>query len=277
MLEQKQWLAFELLATELAPDELTRLLDGLCLSDYYAPLLAQYQKSGNSEMRRLVAAVHATFRAWEARSGAYARELSAQQIDGFSHYLSQAHAQLVLPFAAPDLQAQAAARLVRVAMGLSDPELAQAAYAQCVALQPAHLLAHLFCFNVLTPKWFGDEDVLEDFVDATSDPALHKLMQAMYLVELQFVVDDSAAIDKEDFKNRNQRSITELLVEKPLTDDSLYAIYFNNYLACLNHNLGQVAIRNQFLQALANRITTYPWAYFGLAPQAVQKLNPLSS
>jgi len=273
MLEQKKWQAFEEVAIGLAPDELTRLLDGLCLSDYYAPLLEQYQKSGTSELRRLVAAVHATFRAWEARSGAYARELSQPQIDGFSHYLGQAHAQLVQSFATPSLQAQAAARLVRVAMGLSDPELAQAAYEQCVALQPTSLLAHIFYFNVLTPKWFGDEDVLEDFVDNVSDPNLRDLLQAMYLVELQSIMDEETTIAKQEMQNRNQHRIDKLLAKKPRLEDTLPSIYFNNYIACLSENLGQTAIRNQFLQTLENRITIYPWAYFGLTPQAVCKLH----
>lgn len=273
LLEQKQWPAFEKLAIELPPDELTRLLDGLCLSEYYAPLLAQYQQSGDSEMRRLVAAVYATFRAWEARSGAYARELSRQQVDGFTHYLTQAHAHLAPPFTELGLQAQASARLVRVAMGLSEPELAQAAYEQCVALQPRHLLAHLFYFNVLTPKWFGDEEVLEDFVTTASGAALRDLLQAMYLVELQFIVEDSTATAKAHFKNANQRRITDLLAAEPPAEDSLYAIYFNNYLACLSHNLKEMARRDQFLQALGSRVTTYPWAYFGLAPKAVRKLS----
>jgi hypothetical protein len=274
MLEQKQWQAFEKVAIELASDELTRLLDGLCLSDYYAPLLERYQKSGTSELRRLVAAVHATFRAWEARSGAYARELSQQQIDGFSHYLGQAHAQLMQPFATPVLQAQAAARLVRVAMGLGDPELARAAYEQCVAMQPTNLLAHIFYFNVLTPKWFGDEETLEDFVDEASDPNLHSLLQAMYLVELQFIVDEETTIVKQEMRSKNQHRINELLTKNPRIDDTLPSIYFNNYVACLSENLEQTAIRNQFLQALGNRITIYPWAYFGLTPQAVRNFNP---
>lgn len=277
MLEQKQWQAFEKVVAELAPDELTRLLDGLCLSEYYAPLLEQYQKSGTSELRRLIAAVQATFRAWEARSGAYARELSQQQIDGFSHYLGQAHAQLVQPFADPGLQAQAAARLVRVAMGLGEPELAQAAYEQCIAMQPTNLLAHIFYFNVLTPKWFGDEEVLEDFVNAASDPNLRDLLQAMYLVELQSILDESTAIAKQEMQNSNQRRITDLLAKRPRIDDSLPSVYFNNYLACLSENLGQTTIRNQFLQTLENRITIYPWAYFGLTPQAVRKLSLSSS
>lgn len=277
MLEQKQWQAFEKVVAELAPDELTRLLDGLCLSEYYAPLLEQYQKSGTSELRRLIAAVQATFRAWEARSGAYARELSQQQIDGFSHYLGQAHAQLVQPFADPGLQAQAAARLVRVAMGLGEPELAQAAYEQCIAMQSTNLLAHIFYFNVLTPKWFGDEEVLEDFVNAASDPNLRDLLQAMYLVELQSILDESTAIAKQEMQNSNQRRITDLLAKRPRIDDSLPSVYFNNYLACLSENLGQTTIRNQFLQTLENRITIYPWAYFGLTPQAVRKLSLSSS
>jgi hypothetical protein len=273
MLEQRQWKEFENAATSLAPDDLTRLLDGLCLSAHYVPLLEQYQKSGESELQQLMAGVHATFQAWEARSGAYAKELSQSQIDGFSHYLHIAYSKLNTQFATPNLQVEASARLVRVAMGLSDLDLAQAAYKHCTALQPNHLQAHLFYFNVLTPKWFGDEDALEDFVDAASNSALHDLLQAMYLVELQSITDDSTEIAKENVKNENRRRINELLAKQPLVSDSLYAIYFNNYLACLNHTLGNPIVRNSFLAKLEGRITAYPWAYFGLTPQAVRKLS----
>jgi len=273
LLEKQRWAELEQLAAGLAPGDLTRLLDGLCLSHAYAPLLAQYQQSGRSELRRLVAGVHATFLAWEARGGGGGAGLSQQQVDEFLSHLGQAQAQPSAPFAAPGLQAEAAARLVRVAMGLSEVEQVEDAFAQCTALQPSHLQGHLFFFNALTPKWLGSEEVLTEFVDAAPDPALHALLQAMYLAEMLYEVDDKPAADKKKFYDTNASRIEAALARQPLADDSLYAVYFNNYHACLNHVLGRPAGRHQFLQVLGSRITANPWAYFGFAPAAVRKMS----
>ena len=273
LLEQQRWAAFEELALGLASSDLTRLLDGLGLSHTYAPLLAQYQQSGSSELRRLLAAVHDTFLAWESRGGGGGASLSQAQIDGFVQHLEQAQTYLLEPFTVPSLQAEAYARLVRVSMGLSDTEQLEAAFEHCTALQPSHLQGHLFFFNAITPKWFGSEEVLQEFVDAAPDPALHKLLQAMYLSEQLFGIDDKSDAEKKKLYDTNAGRIQESLAQQPLADDSLYAVYFNNYHACLNHVLGRPAARHQFLQVLQGRITANPWAYFGFTPAAVRKMS----
>jgi hypothetical protein len=272
LLQQKQWSQFEAIAAGLAPDDFTRLLDGLCLTAEHSALLASYQQAGNSELRHLVAGVHATWLAWQARSGAYGRELSQQQIEGFAAFLSEARQQLNRPFARPLFQAEAAARMVRVAMGLGEPEMAQEAFAHCLAANPTHLQGHLFYFNFRTPKWYGSEDALEDFVDQAPTAELRKLLQSMYLVELYSEVSDSADIVKQKFRNDNAPRITSLLPLQPPPATSLYTVYLANYLACLHHILGQFDRRNAFLSKLGPAITAYPWLYFGFDWQAVQKL-----
>jgi hypothetical protein len=273
LLQQKQWNQFETIAAGLASDDFTRLLDGLCLTAEYSALLASYQQSGNSELRHLLAGVHATWLAWQARSGAYGRELSQQQIAGFAAFLSQADEQLSRPFTPPLFQAEAAARMVRVAMGLGEPEMAQEAFEHCLAANPTHLQGHLFYFNFRTPKWYGSEDALEEFVDHTPAPELRKLLQSMYLVELYNEVSDSADIVKQKFRNDNAPRIASLLPLQPRPATSLYNIYLANYLACLHHILGQFNQRNAFLNELGPAITAYPWLYFGFDWRAVQKLN----
>lgn len=272
MLQRQQWQQLEAVVAGLATDDLTRLLDGLCLTDDYGKSLTQYQKSGQSELRRLVAGVHATFLAWQARSGLYAKYLTSKQAGNFQSYLAQAADYLQRPFSSPAYQAEASARTVRVAMGLSEPELAREAFEQCTAQKPAHLQAHLFYFNVCTPKWFGSEDELEEFVSASPD-SMRSLLEAMYLVELYREVSDGAEIVRQKFRNDNQRRIDQLLSQsEPLTDGALDSIYFNNYVAGLSHALNLPAERDKFLRALGPFITAYPWAYFGLSPQAVQQL-----
>jgi hypothetical protein len=272
LLQQKQWNQLETIAGGLAPDDFTRLLDGLCLTAEHSALLASYQQSGNSELRHLLAGVHATWLAWQARSGAYGRELSQQQLEGFATFLGEACEQLNRPFALPLFQAEAAARMVRVAMGLGEPAMAQEAFEHCLAANPTHLQGHLFYFNFCTPKWYGSEDALEDFVDHAPTAALRKLLQSMYLVELYSEVSDSADIVKQKFRNDNASRIASLLSWQPLPATSLYTIYLANYLACLHHALGQFDQRNAFLNELGPAITAYPWLYLGFDWRAVQQL-----
>lgn len=272
MLTQRQWLQLEAVAAQLSPDDLTGLLDGLCLTDAHASALASYQQAGKSDLRRLIAGVHATHVAWQIRGGAYAKYLGEAQVAGFQQHLAEAYEQLTTPFTSPTYQAEAAARTVRVAMGLSEPEVAQQAFERSVALVPGQLQAHLFYFNVLTPKWFGDEEKLERFVDAEAAPAHRPLLQAMYAVELFFQVADSTELVQQQTRNELAPRLKALERAAPLTDDSLYAVYFNNYMACLQHLVGQVQARTVYLRVLGSRITPYPWAYFGLNEADVQQL-----
>jgi hypothetical protein len=272
LLQQKQWGKFESVAEGLAPDDFTRLLDGLCLTAEHSALLASYQQAGKSELRYLLAGVHATWQAWQARSGAYGRELSQQQVEGFASFLTTAYAQLNRPFAPLLFRAEAAARMVRVAMGLGEPEMAQKAFEDCLAANPRHLQGHLFYFNFRTPKWYGSEDALADFVDQAPAPELRKLLQSMYLVELYSEISDSANSVKQKFRNDNTHRMDSLLPLQPLPATSLYNIYLANYLACLHHVLGQFDRRNAFLNELGPAITAYPWLYFGFDWRAVQKL-----
>ncbi|MGI4736662.1 MAG: hypothetical protein ACRYG7_15930 [Janthinobacterium lividum] len=272
LLQQKQWSQFESIANALPADDFTRLLDGLCLTPTYGTLLANYKQSGSSELRYLISGTHATFLAWQARSAVYGRELSQQQIEGFAAFLQEAYEHFNRPFTTALLRAEAAARLVRVAMGLSEPELAQEAFAHCLETNPTHLQAHLFYFNVCTPKWFGSEDTLEDFVDQAPTAGLRELLQAMYLIELYQEISDSSAIVKQKFRNDNGRRLDYTLALHPRPATSLYNIYLDNYLAGLHHALSQFDQRNIFLKELGLATTNYPWMYFGLYWQDVQKI-----
>ncbi|WP_133655826.1 hypothetical protein [Hymenobacter sp. UV11] len=252
---------------------MTRLLDGLCLTDTYADGLAAYQRAGQSDLRRLVAGVHATHVAWQIRGGAYAKYVGKAQAEGFHKHLEDAFDWLNEPFATPSYEAERAARIVRVAMGMSEPNLAQEAFEHAIQLVPDHLQAHLFYFNVLTPKWFGDEEKLEQFVDVAAASALQPLLQTMYAVELLNNADDGTEIVKQQVRNELAPRLKTLARYTPLPNDTLYAVYFNNYLAGLCHALGQLPTRNTYLEVLSNRITYYPWAYYGLLDaSAVQRL-----
>ena len=277
LLQQKQWAHFEAVVTELPTEGLTRLLDGLCLTPRYAALLQQYHTSGDSEVRHLTAGVYDTFLAWEARSGALAKYVTEGQARGFEHYLTLAHEHLDRAFSTSRLQAEAYARLIRVLMGLGEPQEGQEAFFACRELAPDHLLGHINCFKLVAPRWFGDAKVLVEFVDDTEPTELRQLLQANFLVERysDFELEDEASA-KGKLHQLYQGRIDQLRPQlEPMTGSSLLAIYYNNYVACLHHMLGQADERNRYLHELGSYLTPNPWGYFGLGtPAAIQKLNP---
>jgi|GEM_PF-2981546 len=276
LLANKQWPAFEASALQLAPDELTRLLDGLCLTNRYAALVQEYLAAGSSELRTLMAAVRATFLAWESRGGFVADETSEQQFDGFLHYLQQAFELLSKPCEAPVLEAERGARMVRVAMGLSEAELAADAFAACIDLAPTHLMGHYNYLRVVSPWWLGSLETLQEFVNSITDPALHQLFRLIQLHEVNSYLqhEHNPVRAKELIQRDYRKQLEAALAGPPVAEGStLAAIYYNNYLAALHHLLGDKAARNRLILALGPHIMPLPWSHFGFAAADVRKLS----
>lgn len=276
-LADKQWDDFEAAAQRLAPDDLTRLLDGLCLTNRYAPLLQEYLAAGRSELRTLVTGARALFAAWEARGGLVADGTSQQQFDGFTYYLEKALDLLSQPFAEPRLQAEAAARLVRVSMGLGEQSLAHEAFDCCTSLVPTHLMGHFNYLRMVSPWWHGGLAELTAFVEAVTDSELYRVLQLIYLHEIHsFLAHDTGSTAEAGRRLRQDyaKHLEAALAGPPQQPGhSLPAVYYNNYLAGLHHLLGNPAARNRLLLALGPHITPNPWNYFGLTTaHDVQKL-----
>jgi hypothetical protein len=275
LLNSGQWAQLESIALALAGDDFTRLLDGLCLTHRYAAALKQYLTAGDSELRRLIQGVHNTFLAWESRGMLVASETSREEFDGFAVYLEKAYENLNQPFADTKLQAESAARLVRIGMGLSETDLAKDAFELCTTLSPVHLMGHFNYMRTVSPWWHGSIADLTEFADSITDPALHRLFQTLYINEVHsFLAHEKNEISATKMLRQDyQPRIDKILAgPKQAETTTLAGIYYNNYLAGLHHILGDKSSRNQLLKLLGPNLTPYPWNYFGLAWADVQKL-----
>ncbi|RZK29260.1 MAG: hypothetical protein EOO63_09435 [Hymenobacter sp.] len=275
LLNSREWAQLETTTLALAGDDFTRLLDGLCLTHRYAAALKQYLAAGDSELRKLVRGVHNTFLAWESRGMLVASETSREKFDGFALYLEKAYEKLNQPFANTKLQAEAAARLVRVGMGLGETDLAKDAFELCTSLAPVHFMGHFNYMRTVSPWWHGSIAAITEFADSITDPALHRLFQVLYINEVHSFLahekSESAATKKlrQDYQTR----IDKILAGPQQAEiTTLAGIYYNNYLAGLHHILGNKSARNQLLKLLGPNLTPYPWNYFGLAWADMQKL-----
>ncbi|MGI4883482.1 MAG: hypothetical protein ACRYFR_00810 [Janthinobacterium lividum] len=265
IIRDEHWAEFESIVYSLNSEDLTRLLDGLCLTNKYDKQLKSYFSSEESEVKRLTSGAHNLHLAWERRGNNVGSSLKGNQVDGFILYLEEAHHDLSENFTNPVLNAEASARLIRVYMGFSDTEAAYSAFLNATRSIPNHLLAHLNNFKVTSPKWLGGPETMQSFVNQVANTQLRNLIRLMYLVEIYsdlFYSFSPTAYSK--FKKHHGKSISEALATTIIpTDDSLLSIYIRNYLACLYQILGLrkelSAIKNQ----LKGQRTNYPWAYFG--------------
>ncbi|GGG51664.1 hypothetical protein [Hymenobacter glacieicola] len=249
----------------LSSENLTRLIDGLCLSEAHGVLIKKYLSAADSEVRELIAGARNLHIAWERRGGNWGNTLSGEQIDGFGNYLQKAHENLSHRFSTAVLEAESFARLTRVYMGFSDIEAVQSSFQNASYLVNDHLLAHLNYFKAISPKWLGDVELLGRFVLNVEDKSLKNLLKLMYVVELYsdkyYSTYDEAKVNYEKAKFDYVSKILSDI--HPLEDDSLIGIYTNNYIACLYRILGMQLKEIKMSKYLVARRTNYPWAYFG--------------
>jgi hypothetical protein len=258
------WDSFEEKVGRLTDENLTRFLDGLCLSGNHDKAVRKFLSSGISPTRSLVSGAYNIHIAWLRRGTGWGSSLSPTQINQFTEYLKKAENNLTIPYANPIYEAEAKARLIRVKMGMSEGREAQEAFHYVLSLNPNHLLAYINYFKVASPKWLGDVETLRDLVVTNGDERLSVLLKLMYIVEL---FSDKYYNSYEDAKANYEKAKDELFSllltgAKPIHDDTLLAIYTNNYLACfyrIHHMPLKEFMMNKFLRC---RRTIYPWAYF---------------
>lgn len=266
LIRQRNWDALADAAAVMSSDELSRLLDGICLTDRNDKEIAALAQTSESEFARLVLGAWYLYRAWQARTGQWAENLSKTEMEGFEHYLLLARLQLGGSFATDAYRCEARARLVRVEMGLSEPARALAAFHQSVALDAKKFWAHHHAFKLLSPKWLGDEETLVAYIQSVEEDAVRHTLWLMFLVEMYSDADlEEEATAQSRWYGRYENLVREVLQQPTLPiETNLTSIYANNHLAYLYHVLGEQEKRNALLDALAGRFPPYPWAYFGI-------------
>lgn len=136
----------------------------LVSTNFKSPLLEKFaqQHDGNAKAHFL----YGDFlldKAWEARSGAVAAQVSTKQIEGFYNYLNQAELELGK---AKDLDSSFTGTytgLLKVAMGQGDKQQAYKVYDEAYQHAPEQLEHHLSMLVLLSEKWLGSEEEMFEF------------------------------------------------------------------------------------------------------------------
>ncbi|RSK37387.1 hypothetical protein [Hymenobacter metallilatus] len=279
LVKDEKWEQLEQLARALSSDELSRLLDGICLTDRFNKQILPLGKQKEQEFARLVLGAWHLYQAWQARSGLLAKDVSKSQMEGFEHYLLLARVLLGGTFATPAFLGEARARLIRVEMGLNEPDRAMAAFHQSVAVDARKFWAHHHVFKLSSPKWLGSEEELVGYIQSVQDGALRYALWLMFLVEMYSdanLEDESSALQR--WHPMYESLLKEVLAQPPLpVDGTLVSIYANNNLAYLYHLAGEREKRNSTLTALNGHYSPYPWDYFGIDTSSAAAMKAFQS
>ena len=266
LVKQEKWDQIGQIALSVTSDELSRLLDGICLTEQFNKQILTLAKDPEPEFARLVLGAWYLYQAWQARSGLLAKDVSKSQMEGFEHYLLLARGLLGGPFATPSFLCEARARLVRVEMGLSEPDRAMTAFHQSVAVDARKFWAYHHVFKLASPKWLGSEEELVGYIQSVEDEELRHMLWLMFLVEMYSDADlenESSALQR--WYPAYRELLEEVLAQPQLPlNNTLVSIYANNNLAYLYHLVGEWEKRNALLAALGGHFPPYPWDYFGI-------------
>lgn len=164
-------------------------------TDYKTSLVEKYaqQNEGNAKAHFLYGELLVN-KAWEARSGAIASNVSDKQAEGFFHYLELAEQELNKAKELDSSFVGVYSSLLTVAKGQSDKQRAYAIYEEAKLKAPEQFDYHLNMLVLLTEKWLGSEQEMFEFArkhaSSVSTGSLKGLIPAAHFEAQQFMEAD---------------------------------------------------------------------------------------
>lgn len=165
----------------------------LDMSDFSSPLIEKFAKANEGNVKAHF--MYGNFlidKAWEARSGAVASNVSEKQITGFYDYLNQAEQELQKVKELDSSFTAVYCSLLKVALGQSEKQKAYKLFDEAFQLAPEQLDYHTNMLVLLTEKWLGSEQEMFEFArkhaSRESSGALKGLIPAAHF-EAQLFLD----------------------------------------------------------------------------------------
>lgn len=260
------WQAVENKMSTLSPDEFSRVISELCSGKILKDEISAFLKTPETEFRNLIAGCYYTSVGYLTRSGAWANELSDNQISGMYDYMELAEEQFAKKYDNELYRLEAEGRMVGVQMLAGSKEDATYFFDRAKTGDPKHWLAHYRFFRVSTPRWGGSNEEMLSLINSTKDKPLRDMLRAMTLVEIfsdLYNEDEETAVAK--FEEEWYPLIDEALKNAPIQNaDTITNIYAKNYMAMVYNILRMYRERDQLIGELSGRFTQHPWAYWGM-------------
>lgn len=253
-------------------DEATLIAAAVCENNEFSGMLEDWGlQAPASSTAQLFCGLNFNWRAWEARGGRLASEVSGGQWNLFGTWLAEAEKHLQAAISLRPGDHEPYHRMIYVLLGRegATPK-AQQYLAKVREIHPWCLPAHLAAFAHTLKKWGGSHEQMwamaRDMSAAEADGSpLHTLIPAAIMERcVGYMIDDDAeganaflqsdAVRQELYAAYIKSSGSAAFVETPMSP------YVHNWFACALI-YSQLKAGREALQKVGKQVTDRPWAY----------------
>ena len=265
-------------------DDATIIVNGVCQNDEFSPVLEQWGlKDKRSATAQLFCGENFSWRAWEARGGRLASEVSSGQVNVFHTFLSEGAQHINQAMALRPDDPEPYYRMIRIRLGLngSDPE-ARNLLEKVRQRHKWHLLAHSATLTHLCEKWGGSHAEMFHFARTMTqnEPNGSPLWALIPMMIIERSVYFTIENDYEGANKwlRSDEVINELhdaymksagseqFAETPLSP------VVHNWFAC-NAIYSNLKIAKEALGKVGHKVQERPWVYISVP--AYKHINDL--
>lgn len=253
-------------------DEATIIVEAVCKNNDFSGLLEDWGlKASQSATAQLFCGTNFNWRAWEARGGRLASEVSGGQWNLFGTWLDEAqkHLQKAIQLRPGDHEPYH--RMIYVLLGKHGATLESQEYLQKVnQIHPNCLMAHLATLTHTLDKWGGSHAAMWKFardVSARSPEGspLHALIPAAIIERsVSYMIDKDTEgandfLQHQDTRDELYQAYLMSSGSNALLDTPLTAVVHNWFACALIYS--QLKVGRDALQKVGSQITDRPWAY----------------
>jgi tetratricopeptide (TPR) repeat protein len=260
-LEEREYTSAEFLIHQLDADELRQAIDHVTLNGIGKTILDWKETLPDSQLADLFLGVYYIHQASLNRGDLPLDALSPKQAELFFEYSDEAKDLLEKIDSGHEFKAEAYAQLLRVAGTTGDFESADFYFDQCLALSPNHLWAHIEYAENIQPKWGGNLEGIEKFINGlTDDPLVNQTVYLKMVWDSVLANENLFGGTMEDLKQQAKALLFEIDAEvnnHPPASIQKYVLY--NYMTVVSEEFGIRALNQKYNKMMGENFTLYPF------------------
>ena len=260
-LEEQEYTSAEFLINQLDVDNLRQAIDHVTLNGIGKTILDWKEALPNSQLANLFLGVYYIHQASLNRGNLPLDALSTKQEELFFEYSDEAKDLLGNIDSDDELKAEAYAQLLRIAGTTGDFKSADIYFEKCLALNPNHLWAHIEYAENIQPKWGGNLEIIEKFIDdLTDDPLVNQTVYLKMVWDSVLANENLFGGSMKDLKEQAKALLFEIDAElnnHPPSSIQKYVLY--NYMTVVSEEFGIKALNQKYNKMMGGNFTLYPF------------------
>jgi len=260
-IEEKEYTSAEYLIQQLNGDDLRQTIDHVTINGSENVLLQWKEDAPDSQIVDLFLGVYYMHQASINRGYGFAGEISGKQKDLFTDYSDQAVELLKKVDLDEVINVETYSRLVRILGSTGDHKGAQHYFEKCLDVDPKHLWAHIEYAEFSQPKWGGDMETTNQFIDdLTEEPLVNQVIYLKLVWDSVLSKENLFGGTMGDLKEQAKALLFEIDAEinnQPHSSIQRYVLY--NYMTVVAEEFGIKVLNQKYNKLMNNYFTLYPF------------------